>query len=401
MMAGEAAGAARDTQVAPASGVPFVLSGPTVSVVASGCAATLVNSTAPLGERVRAHLEGHADGAPVLVGALPFDRDRPAHLFQPRHWSRDAGRFVLARTFGAPALVRARAPASWRVVAEPTLYAYRMAVARALMLMTERPELRKLVLSRSLRLTCDGTIDPCGLLARLAEDACVTAFAVPLPSSGGVERLMVGATPELLVSKSGDAVVSAPLAGSARRSADPEVDRAAAESLVVSEKDRREHGEVVTAILDGLAPHCRELGTPEGTQLVSTASMWHLGTRIVGRLRDADQSSVELATLLHPTPAVCGTPREQATGLIADLEGCDRGFYAGAVGWCDADGEGAWYVALRCAEIAGNEARLYAGAGIVPGSDPVAEGEETAAKFAAMLRALGVDERIAFDEDVA
>ncbi|HEY9216058.1 MAG TPA: chorismate-binding protein, partial [Ancylobacter sp.] len=201
-----------------------------------------------------------------------------------------------------------------------------------------------------------------------------------------------GATPELLIAKTGAAILSHPLAGSAQRLRDASADRAAAEGLRASEKDNREHAEVVSAILDQLAPYCAELGAPEGTQLVPTASMWHLGTRIVGRLRDAGTPAVELASLLHPTPAVCGTPREAAAKAIAELEGYDRGFYAGAVGWCGASGDGVWHVAIRCAEIAGHEARLYAGAGIVRGSDPVAEGEETSAKFAALLRALGIDE---------
>ncbi|MNQ93520.1 Isochorismate synthase DhbC [compost metagenome] len=121
--------------------------------------------------------------------------------------------------------------------------------------------------------------------------------------------------------------------------------------------------------------------------------MWHLGTRIEGRLRRPDEvSAAELAALLHPTPAVCGSPRDRAAELIRELEAYDRGFYAGAVGWTNAVGDGAWYVALRCAEVCGREARLYAGAGIVEGSDPAAEADETSGKFQAVLRALGVDE---------
>ena len=118
--------------------------------------------------------------------------------------------------------------------------------------------------------------------------------------------------------------------------------------------------------------------------------MWHLGTRIEGMLKDPEMPSVVLAALLHPTPAVCGVPMARANALIHDLEPVPRDFYAGAVGWCDARGDGAWYVAIRCAEIAGATARLYAGAGIVPGSDPMAEAAETGAKFGAFLAALGL-----------
>lgn len=206
-------------------------------------------------------------------------------------------------------------------------------------------------------------------------------------------RRLVGASPELLISRRGAAILSHPLAGSARRSPDLTEDEAAAQALLTSDKDRREHGLVVEAIMDLLAPWCSDLRAPPGPALVSTRTMWHLGTRIEGRLRRPDEgSAAELAALLHPTPAVCGSPRDRAAELIRELEAYDRSFYAGAVGWTNAVGDGAWYVALRCAEVCGREARLYAGAGIVEGSDPAAEADETSGKFQAVLRALGVDE---------
>ena len=386
-MAGWEAGSA-------AAQAPFMLVGAGETVTATGCRPVVV----PAGGMpdIAALLGNGEAGASVLVGALPYDRARPAHLLRPETWARLPERST-ARIFATPAMVRSVEASRWRVTAEPSLAAYQDAVVEVLARMQRQPRLRKVVLARALRVSGDRPIDVRSLLARLVEDPAATAFCVPLPPSGDAERLLVGATPELLVARQGEMVISHPLAGSARRSVDPVRDRDAAEGLAASGKDRREHQEVVTAILDQLAPYCRELGTPDGTQLVSTASMWHLGTRIVGRLRDTSRSSLELAALLHPTPAVCGTPRDQAAQVIAELEGYDRGFYSGAVGWCDARGDGAWHVALRCAEIAGHEARLHAGAGIVPGSDPVAEGEETAAKFAAMLRALGLDEAIAFE----
>ena len=379
-------------QAAFAPALPFALVSDRETVVGKGCLGVVPAGPASLGERVRAYFAGRpnaASGAPLLVGALPYDEGAPAHLFQPAEVSRSEGRACFAAAYPPPALVRPKplSPARWSAVPEPSLEAYRAAVAGALARM-EQGDLRKVVLSRSLRLTSSAAIDASALLRELAQDNEVTGFCVPLPGA----RALVGATPELLLAKTGAAILSHPLAGSARRLFEASADRDAAEALRRSEKDNREHEEVVSAILDQLAPYCAELGTPDGTQIVSTASMWHLGTRIVGRLRDAATSSVELASLLHPTPAVCGTPREAAAKAIAELEGYDRGFYAGAVGWCDAAGDGVWHVAIRCAEIAGNEARLYAGAGIVRGSDPALEGEETSAKFAALLRALGIDE---------
>jgi isochorismate synthase len=187
-------------------------------------------------------------------------------------------------------------------------------------------------------------------------------------------------------------VASNPLAGSARRRKDADADRRAAASLFGSEKDRREHATVVEWIADRLAPHCRRLRVPREPSLVSTQTMWHLGTRIEGELRDPTEPSLRLVADLHPTPAVCGLPGDLARTVIAELEPFDRGFFAGAVGWCDARGDGRWLLTLRCAELSGSTARLYAGAGIVPGSRPTQEAAETSAKFAAMLRAFGIDE---------
>jgi isochorismate synthase len=338
---------------------------------------------ATLAERVDAFFRQAGPNA-VLAGALPFDRAAQDDLRQPSTIIRDL-----------PGAGAAPPPSGrWRLRHEPDAAGYAGSVARALeMMAAERGQpdaLAKIVLSRSLVATAAAPIDTAALLQRLAADPAVTAFLVPLPAQGGTPRVLAGATPELLLAKTGGTVTSHPLAGSARRQAAPAEDEAAAAALWRSEKDQREHAIVVEFILDTLAPWCRELARPEGTALTRTASMWHLGTRIVGALKDPEVTSAALAAALHPTPAVCGLPRDRAAGLIGTLEPYDRDFYAGAVGWCDGRGDGAWHVSIRCAAIAGREARLYAGAGIVPGSDPWAEADETAAKFGALLAALGI-----------
>jgi isochorismate synthase len=130
--------------------------------------------------------------------------------------------------------------------------------------------------------------------------------------------------------------------------------------------------------------------------------MWHLGTRIEGRLKQADMpSAAGLAALLHPTPAVGGFPRERALEVIRELEPTGRGFYAGAVGWCDQTGDGEWHVALRCAELRPGRLTLHSGAGIVEGSEPTEEAAETSAKFVAILDALGIDLRAELRECTA
>ncbi|WP_333629139.1 isochorismate synthase, partial [Stenotrophomonas cyclobalanopsidis] len=219
----------------------------------------------------------------------------------------------------------------------------------------------------------------------------VATYAVPLPvEPGQAPAWLVGATPELLLRKRGAQVLSHPLAGSARRSSDPAEDQRVAQALLASRKDHDEHRHVVEAIVDGLAPWCSRVEAQAQPMLHATASMWHLGTRIHATLKDPSTPAATLLAELHPTPAVCGTPRQAALQRIRELEPVPRGFYAGAVGWLDAQGDGDWYVAIRCARLQGTQLRLFAGAGIVADSQPEAEAAETGAKFTALLNALGV-----------
>ena len=188
----------------------------------------------------------------------------------------------------------------------------------------------------------------------------------------------VGASPELLVRRTGRDVTARPMAGTGPR----------ADELVRSEKDAREHRLVVDAVLDALAPHVRRRGRARGPAPVSLTDLTHLATTITARVRDLDTSAVDLALALHPTPAVAGTPRATALAAIARLEPTPRDLYAGPCGWVDASGDGEFVVALRGAQIDGTRARLHAGAGIVAGSQADAEWAETQSKLEPMLRAL-------------
>jgi len=345
--------------------------------LARGPAATLASRLAALGP----------DG--VVGGALPFSREDDDFLWQAGTVNR------------APPEASARPGqiACCRIRSEPEPALYAASVAHALRVMARRESgcpLDKVVLARTLAVEAAGPLPQGEVFRRIMEDRSVTAFRVMLPDDPRhgpwTKRALIGASPELLLEKAGERVASHPLAGSAKRRPDAVEDRAAREALDASDKDHREHRIVVEYILDILAPHCRELSCPEGTTITATRSMWHLGTRIEGRLRDPGMPSILLAQELHPTPAVCGLPCSRAASLIRQLEPVERNFYAGAVGWCDLGrrGDGAWFVAIRCADICGPYARLYAGAGIVPGSDPVAEAAETGAKFGAMLQILGL-----------
>jgi menaquinone-specific isochorismate synthase len=244
--------------------------------------------------------------------------------------------------------------------------------------------LQKVVLARDLYASAPGPIDERLLLGRLADryPDCYT-FAC-----GG----LVGATPELLIRRQGLQISSLVLAGTAPRGEDTAQDAALGAALLASAKDTEEHGYAAAGVRESLAPLCDQLTVAPRPALLRLANVQHLATTISGRLAvraDGTSPSVlALADALHPTAAVCGTPAETAMELIRELEGMDRGRYAGPVGWVDGAGNGEWGIALRCAELDGTRARLFAGGGIVADSDPAAELAETQAKLRPMQSAL-------------
>ncbi|MEO5610064.1 MAG: isochorismate synthase [Ornithinibacter sp.] len=242
--------------------------------------------------------------------------------------------------------------------------------------------LDKVVLARDLHVTSDAALDVRWLLHRLAEQYGTTwVFAV----DG-----LVGATPELLVRREKGLVTSRVLAGTIRRTGDDEHDLALAASLARSSKDLEEHEYAVRSVADALAPHCSSMNVPEVPFVLHLSNVMHLATDVAGVLTD-DTSSLTLAAALHPSAAVCGTPQPIADSVIAELEHMDRGRYAGPVGWIDTAGDGEWGIALRCGsvdEVDPTRIRLFAGCGIVAGSDPDAEVAESSAKFVPMRDAL-------------
>jgi isochorismate synthase len=249
--------------------------------------------------------------------------------------------------------------------------------------------LDKVVLARTLRIDLDEPIDMRQILAGLAAmNTHGYTFAAPLPTPG---TTLIGASPELLVRRTGMTFESRPLAGSRPRGSDPVQDRANAQALLASRKDHEEHRPVVEAEVEALRPFCRRLDVPRTPSLVSTPSMWHLCTKITGELIDPAVTALTLAAALHPTPAVCGSPTKDARAAIAQIEGFDRGFYSGAVGWVDSAGDGEWAVSIRSAEATDQSLRLFAGAGILAKSQPALELAETSAKFQTLLRGMGLD----------
>ena len=239
----------------------------------------------------------------------------------------------------------------------------------------------KVVLARDLHARAEREIDPRWPLRRLAEryPGCWT-FSV----DG-----LLGATPEMLVRLDQGLVTSRVLAGTIRRSGDDDRDLRLAASLARSSKDLEEHEYAVRSVAEALAPHCSSTNVPESPFVLHLANVMHLATDVTGVLADRT-SSLALAAALHPSAAVCGTPTAAAADLIAKLEQMDRGRYAGPVGWMDARGDGEWGIALRCAarDPDPRRLRLFAGCGIVAGSDPEAELAEADAKFVPVMDAL-------------
>ena len=242
-------------------------------------------------------------------------------------------------------------------------------------------DLEKVVLARDLVATATAPVDVRWPLRRLAED-------YPMCWTFHVDG-MFGATPEMLVRRERGLVTSRVLAGTIRRTGDDERDLALAATLARSSKDLEEHEYAVRSVAEALDPHCSSMNVPEAPFVLHLPNVMHLATDVAGVVHDsATVSSLQLAEALHPSAAVGGTPTPVATRLIAEIEGMDRGRYAGPVGWMDASGDGEWGIALRSAHLSGTTVRLFAGCGIVADSDPEAELAESQAKFVPVRDAL-------------
>ncbi|NNJ11842.1 isochorismate synthase [Chloroflexales bacterium ZM16-3] len=244
--------------------------------------------------------------------------------------------------------------------------------------------MEKVVLAREVRLHAEADLDIPAALETLRRDYPDTfVFAV---ARGG--RAFLGASPERLVSLRGGVVSASGLAGSIARGATPEADARLGDELLSSEKDRHEHAVVVGMIRAALADLCTAVESPAEPALMKVRNIQHLFTPVSGRIAGG-RGVLDLVAALHPTPAVGGQPRDLALEWIRAHERLDRGWYASPVGWIDAQGEGEFAVALRSALVSKREAALFAGCGIVSGSDPHREEQESQLKLRPMLGALG------------
>lgn len=259
---------------------------------------------------------------------------------------------------------------------------YEQAVSRATELIAQS-EIEKIVLAREVVLQRPQEIDCLSALRLMAArfPAC-TNFAI-----GSQQQTFIGSSPELLIRREGRRASTMALAGSARRGADEQADRLLGENLLKSEKDNQEHEIVVRQIERALGGVSAWIASGESPELVKVKNVQHLATPIRAQLTEP-RPAIELAGRLHPTPAVGGSPWPEVGQKILELEGFDRGWYAGGVGWMDQLEDGEFHVALRSALVRGNQARLFVGAGVVGSSIPADELAETETKLEAMLQIL-------------
>jgi menaquinone-specific isochorismate synthase len=340
-------------------------------------------------DRVRVRGSG-----PVAFGTFTFDASSDGSvLIVPRT---ALGRDGRGRAWLTTVTERGEVPATWPPPASsgpaaPTGIRWRdgslpgpcweQAVAKAVATI-KAGGLRKVVLARDVFATADEPIDARVLLQRLAA-RYPDCFAFACDG-------MLGATPELLVRRAGHQVSALVLGGTLPRGANPAEDKALGEELLASAKNNEEHAYAVESIRDALGLLCETLEVEARPSLLKFPNLQHLGTQVRGTLADGQalRSALALAAAVHPPAAVCGTPTGIALDLIRELEHMDRERYAGPVGWVDANENGEWGIAIRCGQLSGRTARLFAGCGIVAGSEPAAELAETLVKLAPMRGAL-------------
>jgi salicylate biosynthesis isochorismate synthase/menaquinone-specific isochorismate synthase len=338
----------------------------------------------------------------LAVGGFAYRPDRepagawsgfPALLFRVPQLAlmRRRGRtFVVAASDDAEELLdlaatAVRAPSARKLVVTPVRnpVAWTAAVGSAAARL-RAGDAEKVVLAREVIARGDGVV-AAGTVVRSLRAAYPSCFTYLISGADGTA--FAGASPELLVRRSGQRAFAQPMAGSVARGATDSEDERLADTLIQSNKDAHEHRVVAQFVVDALEPFSSSV-TGRGPEVVKFTNIQHLATSVEARLHDPAADALTLAAALHPTPAVGGWPREAADALIDELEGMERGWYAGAVGWIDGRGDGEFAVALRCGLLWEDGARLFAGVGVMPDSDPARELEETELKFKALLTAL-------------
>ncbi|BDU39654.1 isochorismate synthase [Vibrio nigripulchritudo] len=328
-------------------------------------------------EMLQAAKKSESDN-PVLFGVVPFNEENPT-------------KFIVPEKLYISSSTRALRPSSQsssdaRVISSPSGHHYKQGVSD-LLDMFANTELSKVVLSRAIEVATDTDIQQQALLRNLLS---INSKGYTFAANISDEQKLMGASPELLVAKKGSHLISNPLAGSRPRSDSDEQNQNSVNSLLNTNKDLYEHGLVVEEVERVMSQYCYNLYTPMIPSVIETKTMLHLSTVLEGQVNDPAINVLKVAAELHPTPAVCGYPREKAYDAIRKLEQFDRGYFTGMVGWCDSRGNGEWVVTIRCAEVQKRQMKVFAGAGIVDESQPQSELDETGAKMNTILTAAGI-----------
>ena len=328
------------------------------------------------------------DVSPIAFGVIPFDSTATNEFIIPQQivGKDENGNCWLTTIDHADSEVQIRqslgaSSNDFAVTALTPIETYRQAVLGARSAVRQG-RITKAVIAREVVVEARDPIDVHAVLLRL-KATFGNSYRYSIDG-------FVGASPELLIEVAGTRVSSHPLAGTTPRTGDPTTDAELARKLLLSMKDQVEHRIVIDVIHDMLLPYCSYLDWQPEPSVIEVANVQHLGTLIEGHLSEDHPDLLDLARMLCPTPALGGHPRDEALAIISELEGFDRKNYGGAVGWVNAQGDGTWAVAIRCAEFSADckTARLIAGGGIVAASEPDAELAETQAKFQAMLSAI-------------
>lgn len=361
------------------------------SMIATGVAATVIprawtgkEVAKSIEEVMNASIKGAEEAPEIIVGAIPFDVRRPGLLYRPAH--------VVVEQVSPQNLVdfstnQLDISEQW-----PNPDNYCEMVNQAIQEIISGT-MEKVVLGRCLNVEVSPAPSPGKLFAHLRKenpDAYVFRLDFDGKMGGFFEEpgVLLGASPELVLSCSDFRVCTFPLAGTTPRSSDPVRDAEAARALLLSYKDLIEHAHVSRTVIEVFCRHTDEVQFPSEPQLVATPVVWHLGTLIEGVLREG-YSPMELLYELHPTPAVCGWPSDPARDFITRHENFDRGLFSGLIGWMDSSGDCEWALVLRAGVLRADHVIVFAGAGIISVSDPVLELSETATKMMTFIRALG------------
>ena len=374
--------------VAGSDGFLFVREG--VGLAARGISA---RASAANAQKMLSEIEQSPTRLPIGVGAImfgsiPFDTSRDADFILPTITfckTREGETWVTViddapiPPFSDLAVQPSKARFDVRDGVAVETYIAAVEAARAAV---RSGQLTKAVIARDVFVDTDTPIDIHAVLLNL-KSSFGTSYRYSFDG-------FVGASPELLVAIHDAEITSHPLAGTTPRTGDPEKDAALAKQLVESTKNQIEHRVVIDMVHDTLLPHCSYLDWEAEPSVVQVANVQHLGTQLVGKLSEPQLHVLDAALALSPTPALGGFPRDEALQLIARHEGMDRDKYGGAIGWFDAQGNGVFAVAIRCAQFneSRTQARLFAGGGIVADSEPLDELAETQAKLQAMLTAI-------------